>query len=464
MDKFSWQQCEKTGEGRIEAFYGLEGYQLLIRDELVGLGNLINANQLPERAFQRAGTPSPYTVGGSVEVSNVKPGSIDLSYRLTNEAPAPSAGKRQRFPWLGILGSMGRKAQFSDYDFVVTESLQRSKELKGKKVPSLLSGREHRRMKTGLRVSQVRWDAQTLQGAVAFDLCQRESCRLLIESISDDDQACLDVVPAIHLEGVYGQRIKPRPEGEWPKISLVIVSFNQVDFLEEALISVLDQEYLNLELIVVDGNSTDGSADLLRRYQDKIDILIIEDDKGQSDALNKGFALATGEIMNWLCSDDLLEPGALLVIAEAWLDSGADLIAGGCRVINGEGDLRWDHHTGFPLCQKLPLSFGDLISFHSVWQAGCYFYQPEVYFTREIWERSGGFVRTDLYYAMDYEMYLRFALGGAELYHVPQFIACSRQHEEQKTQHGMPEYLPTIDKIVKEFRDLFNLSDFVVSR
>ena len=112
---------------------------------------------------------------------------------------------------------------------------------------------------------------------------------------------------------VIASRENVDADAPWPKISVVTVSFNQAQYLEASIRSVLDQNYPNLEYIIVDGGSTDGSVEIIERYRYRCDTVIIEPDRGQSDALNKGFACATGEIMNWLCSDDLLEPGSLAV-------------------------------------------------------------------------------------------------------------------------------------------------------
>jgi hypothetical protein len=98
------------------------------------------------------------------------------------------------------------------------------------------------------------------------------------------------------------------------------------------------------------------------------------------------------------------------------------------------------------------LSFGDLASFTSTWQKGLYFYQPEVFFTRELWTRTGAHVKEHLHYAMDYELFLRFALSGAQLFAVDQILASSRQHEDQKTRHEVPMYLPTVMRILTDFR------------
>ena len=125
------------------------------------------------------------------------------------------------------------------------------------------------------------------------------------------------------------------PEVEWPRISVVTVSFNQREYLEQCLLSVFGQRYPNLEYIVVDAGSTDGSIELLRRYEAQFAHLIVEPDEGQSDGLNKGLRRATGDILTWVNSDDMLAPSALKRAAIAFAESGADLVAGTCARVEG---------------------------------------------------------------------------------------------------------------------------------
>ncbi|MCT0213139.1 MULTISPECIES: glycosyltransferase family 2 protein [unclassified Synechococcus] len=241
---------------------------------------------------------------------------------------------------------------------------------------------------------------------------------------------------------------------DWPRISVVTVSYNQGRYLRACLESVLDQNYPNLDYVVIDGGSTDGSREILECYRHRLSHLVIEPDRGQSHALNKGFMLASGDVMTWLCSDDRLEAGSLEMVAKTQFYTSCDMIVGGCRVIDGMGRTKQIHHSGFITGQLSPLSFGDLASFTSTWLSGLYFYQPEVFFTRDLWNRAGGHVKEHLHYAMDYEMFLRFALSGASLFAVDQVLASSRQHEEQKTRHELPMYLPTVEQILRDFRRL----------
>ncbi len=245
------------------------------------------------------------------------------------------------------------------------------------------------------------------------------------------------------------------PSGPLPRISIVTVSFNQADYLEAAIRSVLDQDYPDLEYIIVDGGSTDGSVDIIERYRSRLAHAIIESDNGQSDALNKGFARASGEILNWLCSDDMIEPGALWRIGDAYRRHRADLIVGGCVRIGGSrSDERYLHFPALPLGRTVPLDPYDILRFMGSWQKGNYFFQPETFFSRRIWETSGAYLKPHLFYAMDYDLWLRMALAGARVRMIPALIGCSRVHNQQKTQDDKV-YLHQLRQMMEEYDEMF---------
>ena len=246
--------------------------------------------------------------------------------------------------------------------------------------------------------------------------------------------------------------IPQEPSSGWPTITVVTVSYNQANFVEACIRSVLEQGYPALEYIVVDGNSDDGTIEILERYRDRLGKLVIESDDGQSEALNKGFRLATGDIMTWVCSDDVLAPNALFHVAKAFSENTVDIVAGGCRVVNGDGELSFLHHCAAELHRVQRLSFSDVSNFLGNWQASDFFFQPEVFFSRRIWEVSGAYLREHLYYAMDYDLFLRMAMAGGKIVHIPRTIGVSRQHDQQKTQHGTMEYLPQIHGILSDYK------------
>jgi glycosyltransferase involved in cell wall biosynthesis len=220
------------------------------------------------------------------------------------------------------------------------------------------------------------------------------------------------------------------PDGRpWPRISIVTPSFNQGRFIEETILSVLGQGYPNLEYIVIDGGSTDGTDAVLERYRDQLDHVVSEKDDGQSHAINKGMAIVTGEILTWLNSDDMLAPGALFAMAIAFATSRAEIVAGIAEIYR-DGKLIYEHVTA---CSDGPLPLDDLLDLDCGWNAGQFFYQPEVFFTRELWHRAGGYVDTTLFYSMDYELWLRFAVHRAQLHVIGRPIARYRQHDDQKT-------------------------------
>jgi GT2 family glycosyltransferase len=242
--------------------------------------------------------------------------------------------------------------------------------------------------------------------------------------------------------------------GDWPRISVVTISLNQRDYLEQCIQSVLAQRYPNLEYIVIDANSTDGSVDILRRYESQFTHLVIEPDEGQSDGLNKGFGLATGEILTWINSDDMLAPLALKRAALAFAKSGADLVAGTCsRVADADARLVYRHYSALPTERCVPFDLSGPLNWCDGWEKGDYFFQPEVFFTRDIWDRAGGFLKPHLYWAMDWDLWLRCALAGATVVRIPDVLGASRVHEAQKTKSDEM-YLWQVANILREYDDL----------
>ena len=215
----------------------------------------------------------------------------------------------------------------------------------------------------------------------------------------------------------------------WPKISVVTPSFNQGCYIAETIESVLHQGYPNVEHIIIDGGSSDDTMQVVERYRSQLSHIISEPDRGQSDALNKGFRLATGDILCWLNSDDQFAPGALAAVAMAFATHEVDLISGICEIYK-DGKLVHRHMSA---CADGPLPLDDLLDLDNGWNAGQFFYQPEVFFSRSLWVRAGGHVREDCHYSMDYELWCSFAHIGAKLHVIGAPLARFRTHSEQKT-------------------------------
>ena len=244
------------------------------------------------------------------------------------------------------------------------------------------------------------------------------------------------------------------PSGNpYPKISVVTVTYNQGEYLEETLRSVLLQGYPNLEYIVLDGSSTDQTSQILERYRSELTYCVSEPDKGQSDALNKGFRRATGDILAWLNSDDCYLPWTLLRVAIAFDTYGTDMIVGGCQMRRGNSRIPFKvHHSALPLNQKVTLPLERLLDIDNCWQQGEFFYQPEVFWTRELWQRAGGRVREDLYYSMDYELWVRMAQQGATVTHIIDPLVQYRVHPDQKTYGADAPYVPELKSVAAQFR------------
>jgi len=223
------------------------------------------------------------------------------------------------------------------------------------------------------------------------------------------------------------------PDGKaWPKISIVTPSYNQSSFLEETIRSVLLQGYPELEYIVIDGGSTDNSKEIIKKYEKWLAYWVSEKDKGQSDAINKGFKHASGEIYAWLNSDDTYEPSALREAAmEMNSHPEADVISGLCRT-NG-------YRNGDYTLPPSPLrEYTDFLKVGSNWMSEKLIVQPEAFFRRRAYEVVGG-VPTS-YYAPDGELWIKMARAKCKFYSVNKHWANIRLHPGRKTESNDPSY------------------------
>jgi glycosyltransferase involved in cell wall biosynthesis len=204
-----------------------------------------------------------------------------------------------------------------------------------------------------------------------------------------------------------------------PRISIVTPSLNRADYLEETLLSVLGQGYPNLEYVVVDGGSVDESASIIARHQDAIAYWVSEPDQGHGDALNKGFAFTTGEIMGWINSTDIYYPWTLAIVADVFRDlPEVDWIEGIPTMVD---DGARPKSIGRGFCNRNDLLLGDEIAVQ----------QESVFWRRSLWEKAGGQIDASLRLACDYQLWLRFS-RHAVLYHVDTFLAGFRTHDDRR--------------------------------
>ncbi len=218
--------------------------------------------------------------------------------------------------------------------------------------------------------------------------------------------------------------LPPRmPDGRpWPRISVVTPSWNQARYIEATIRSVLLQRYPNLEYFVMDGGSTDGSVDVIRRYDAWITGWVSEPDRGQTHAINKGLERATGQIFTWLNSDDMLLPNALYRVALLYGQK-PDAVgwAGGCYLISPDGRL---------LATEMPrgLTQPELAD----WYHTGYIFQPSCFFAAAAYRKIGG-LDESLHYAMDFDLWLRLAAEG-EYAATDEILAAAVIHDEAKSQ------------------------------
>jgi len=212
---------------------------------------------------------------------------------------------------------------------------------------------------------------------------------------------------------------EPRAAG-WPRISIVTPSLNQGAFIERTIRSVLDQGYPNLEHIVVDGLSRDDTPAILARFGHLI--VIREADRGQADAINKGFARATGDILGFLNADDTLEPGALASVArEIDPSRGRHVVMGRCRFIDESDRFLGIEH---------PSAFIDHERVLAIW-LGHWLPQPAIFWTRAAWKRTGA-LDADEHLVLDYEFFCRLSRNFV-MCPVPRVYANFRLHADTKT-------------------------------
>jgi len=233
--------------------------------------------------------------------------------------------------------------------------------------------------------------------------------------------------------------MRKRMESKPPKISIITPNFNLGDYLEQTILSILHQNYPNLEYIIIDGGSTDNSLEIIKKYERHLAYWVSEPDDGLYDAIQKGFAKSTGELMGWLNSDDILLPGSLQTVATIfqtfeeveWL-TGHPVSVNAAGGIIEPGELRrWSKYHFY------------------IGQYG-WIQQESTFWRRSLWERAGGSLRIDLQLAGDFELWLRF-FRYAKLYSTPAFLGGFRfRGAAQLSQQHLQQYLEELNRCLSD--------------
>ena len=225
----------------------------------------------------------------------------------------------------------------------------------------------------------------------------------------------------------------------FPSMSVVIPSLNQGQYIEETILSVLGQRYPNLEIIVIDGGSTDNTIEILGKYKDQISYWHSREDKGQADAINQGMSVSSGDILCWLNSDDMYLPGTLLDIGKKFCgrtDQNHLIYGGAIRINQADGEL-WSAALPASPFNASTLTYYD------------YVVQPSAFWTRKLWECVGE-LNTKYKYVLDWEWFIR-ASRIAQFEYVPKFYSVYRYHSLHKTGSGSAERRREVLDIVKRF-------------
>lgn len=221
----------------------------------------------------------------------------------------------------------------------------------------------------------------------------------------------------------------------YPKISVITPSFNQAAYLERTILSVLDQDYPNIEYIIIDGGSTDGSVDIIRQYAHRLTHWVSEPDRGQAHAINKGLQQATGKWVAWQNSDDFFYPGTFLQLAQmAAIEPDADLIIGNMNLIDKDDMLLRDIKYVRP-------------TYLSMLAEGMVLTNQAAFWKRDV-HLQIGFLNESLDCAFDFDWFLRLLQHKRKSIHVPRAWGALRLHDETKSSNRQNVFQAETKKIL----------------
>ncbi len=229
-----------------------------------------------------------------------------------------------------------------------------------------------------------------------------------------------------------------------PLFSIVMPSFNQAQYLEQAIDSVLSQDYPRIEFFILDGGSKDRSVEIIKKYESHLAGWVSEKDNGQADAVNKGFARSTGDYLGWLNSDDLFEPGALTTAAQALEQhTQVGLVYGDVRSIDSDG------HT-FNVMRFGNWGLEELMCFKVIGQPGA--------FLRRSVQQRAGFLDASYHYLLDHHYWLLIAQQAPILY-IPKILAAARYHPQAKNMSMHAHYIEDARRVAAWMENEPRLAD-----
>ncbi|MCX6267467.1 MAG: glycosyltransferase family 2 protein [Bacteroidetes bacterium] len=225
----------------------------------------------------------------------------------------------------------------------------------------------------------------------------------------------------------------------YPKISIVTPNLNGDKHLEYTIQSVIKQNYPNLEYIVIDGGSTDGSIEIIRKYEKHITYWESAPDKGLYHAIQKGFEKSTGEIMGWVNSDDIHLPNSLFTLSELFsVNNEIHWIQGYPVVID-------DHNR---IVFHRPAVNSKFSFYLKDYQGGSFIQQESTFWTRKLWEKAGGYISTEYKFAGDFELWMRF-FNHSSMYLTEAMLGAFRiRHEGQISMMNYKDYLRECNQII----------------
>ncbi|MDO1448848.1 glycosyltransferase family 2 protein [Rhodocytophaga aerolata] len=242
-------------------------------------------------------------------------------------------------------------------------------------------------------------------------------------------------------------------KNNFPRISIITPSYNQGQYIEQTIQSVLNQNYPNLEYIVIDGGSTDESVKIIKKYERFLTYWISEKDKGQSDAINKGLQKATGDIINWLNADDYYEPTALLKVAKVFNHTNALMVSGKSRLFKNKNETV-EYSSGTCI---YPGNLAKTIGWAKIDQPATFFHSSAI--------QKIGLLNNNLHYIMDKDWLIQylFHFGLDKIVQIPDVLVNFRLHDNSKTVSLKESFVVENDAYYCTLANAFNLHHFTRS-